>query len=794
MVAPLLRLAFAVILAVSGAVRAQTVVSPSLAQVFNSGMVLASVTQPDGKVIIGGSFSHVGAVMRPFLARLNPDGSLDEAWNPAPNANVRALALDGNGNVFVGGDFYIIAGLNRTHVAKVSLATGAAVAMWSANVEPAGLSSTSVHSLLADGAGSLFIGGTFSTVGGVSRNNLAKVSTEGTGPVDPTWNPNASSGVYALALFSSGFLFAGGDFTTIGGQARRSLALLGAFSTGAAEAAWNPDVWGTVRSLAVDSGGVLYVGGDFFQVAGQARRNLARFAPSGVLDPAWAPDPTGEVYAVAVDADRNSYVGGFFSQLSGVTRHGIAKFSSGGAVDGSFVPNTTPFSATVHSIRIAPTGDVHVGGVFYSMGGQSRAGFAMVDRNFGLTVPGMPSVLAAGAVNAIGRDANGRLVVGGSFGLMGDLVTRRTNLARFNADGSLDAAWAPSSARVSALAVEPGGDVYAGAFFGIRKFSGNGAGAHESTWAPNPNGSVDALLLDGSGNLYVGGNFSSISSQPRSGLARIATSGTGAVDNTWNPIIDGQVRALLLDGGNLYVGGLFSNVNLQSRNNLAKLSTTSGAALDSMWDPNPDFFVWTLASDGASLYVGGSFWEMGGQSRRCLAKVALGGNGALDTAWAPITTTDCIVASLALDGNGSVYPAGAYFSIGGQSRRHVAKVSTTGTGVADPSWNAQVTLGPWTIFMPVLFAVGLDGAGRVALGGQFIGLAGQSQVGFGLISATAGVPAITSADTSTFTVLSFNSFTVAATGTPAPTLSLSGSLPSGVGFEPSTGVLSGTPA
>ena len=54
-------------------------------------------------------------------------------------------------------------------------------------------------------------------------------------------------------------------------------------------------------------------------------------------------------------------------------------------------------------------------------------------------------------------------------------------------------------------------------------------------------------------------------------------------------------------------------------------------------------------------------------------------------------------------------------------------------------------------------------------------------------------PAITSATSTTFVVGSAGSFTVAATGFPAPTLSATGSLPGGVTFNSATGVLSGTP-
>ena len=55
-------------------------------------------------------------------------------------------------------------------------------------------------------------------------------------------------------------------------------------------------------------------------------------------------------------------------------------------------------------------------------------------------------------------------------------------------------------------------------------------------------------------------------------------------------------------------------------------------------------------------------------------------------------------------------------------------------------------------------------------------------------------PAITSANSTTFAVGTAGSFTVTATGVPTPTLSESGTLPSGVTFNTTTGVLSGTPA
>ncbi|NMQ20925.1 hypothetical protein E4P82_18055 [Candidatus Competibacter phosphatis] len=69
--------------------------------------------QSDGKLIIGGAFDIVDGVPRRNIARLNADGSLDATWNPGVNNVVNALAVDGSNNVYVGGQFTTLGGVGR---------------------------------------------------------------------------------------------------------------------------------------------------------------------------------------------------------------------------------------------------------------------------------------------------------------------------------------------------------------------------------------------------------------------------------------------------------------------------------------------------------------------------------------------------------------------------------------------------------------------------------------------------------------------------------------------------------
>jgi uncharacterized delta-60 repeat protein len=97
----------------------------SLDSSFNPGTgtfgVLSVTLQPDGKVLIGGSFTSFSGTPRNRIARLNANGSLDFSFNPGTgaNGNVSSIALQPDGNILIGGDFTIVNGVLRPHVARL---------------------------------------------------------------------------------------------------------------------------------------------------------------------------------------------------------------------------------------------------------------------------------------------------------------------------------------------------------------------------------------------------------------------------------------------------------------------------------------------------------------------------------------------------------------------------------------------------------------------------------------------------------------------------------------------------
>jgi hypothetical protein len=77
--------------------------------------------QNDGKVVIGGGFSHVNGTNRVGVARLNTDGSLDLAFNPGTGAdNVDCVASQPDGRTLIGGEFTRFNGTNISGIVRLN--------------------------------------------------------------------------------------------------------------------------------------------------------------------------------------------------------------------------------------------------------------------------------------------------------------------------------------------------------------------------------------------------------------------------------------------------------------------------------------------------------------------------------------------------------------------------------------------------------------------------------------------------------------------------------------------------
>ena len=180
-----------------------------------------------------------------------------------------------------------------------------------------------------------------------------------------------TAAVYALAV-SGGTVYAGGDFTSIGGQPRNYIAALDAAS--GAATSWNPNANGPVFVLAL-SGATFYAGGEFTSIGGQTR---GTGSPRWMQPPAPPPPgtraPNGCVFALAVSGG-TVYAGGYFNSIGGQPRNSIAALDAASGAATAWNPNA---NGDVHALAVSG-GTVYAGGQFTSIGGQPRNRIAALD-------------------------------------------------------------------------------------------------------------------------------------------------------------------------------------------------------------------------------------------------------------------------------------------------------------------------------------------------------------------------------------------------------------------------------
>jgi len=290
-------------------------------------------------------------------------------------------------------------------------------------------------------------------------------------------------------------------------------------------------------------------------------------------------------------------------------------------------------------------------------------------------------------VYAIGRQSDGRIIIGGTFNFVNGV--RRNHIARLYPDGSLDMAWNPDADQAVYAVLVTSTNILIGGFFTnvsgaarskIAKLDYYTGHALPGVWTQKVNAAVYALSLSGL-DVYVGGAFTNIGSYARSRIARFSFDGNvfAAFTNGAN----GTVRALLYSGGSHYAAGDFSTFAGVARHYITEFHYFAGS-VPGVWDPSANFPVYALTGDGSYVYAGGMFTSIGGRSRNGVAKIDKIGAGVVDAAWDPGFDTPTQVKALYNDLN-NVYIGGSITKSGHSEYVYFAKVDKQ-YGAEDANW------------------------------------------------------------------------------------------------------------
>lgn len=247
-------------------------------------------------------------------------------------------------------------------------------------------------------------------------------------------------------------------------------------------------------------------------------------------------------------------------------------------------------------------------------------------------------------------------------------------------------------------------------------------------WNPDANDTVYALLLDANTNrLYAGGDFTTIGGLAQGRVAALNAS-TGAVLG-WGITANLEVYAFALDtvSDTLYLGGRFTLLGGQTRNRIASINATTGVV--NAWNPNANGTINAILLSGTNVYVGGGFNLIGAGGQLTRNNIAaLNNSTGVPTTWNP--NANNIVNALAISGT-TVYAGGRFGTIGGQTRNAIAGLNTTVPGNAT-SWNPNGGFGR------EVNEIRVDGS-TVYASGNFMSIGGQLRNGIAALNATSGL-------------------------------------------------------
>lgn len=666
-------------------------------------------------IYVGGAFVTAGDKIANYIAKYDTVTGNWSSLGSGTNGTVLSVIAHGT-DIYIGGGFTSAGGIPALNIAKYDTLTGT----WSALGD--GVFGQAVYSMLVFGD-ELYVGGNFTVAGPIASSHLARwnLTTNTWSSVGNVSTATFNPGVRAMAIHGD-ILYIGGGFSSVGGVAAANIAKWDG-------TLWSPLMAGSVNGLvdtvfALESDGAnLFAGGRFFGTVARWDGSAFTFLNSpatintlkmingslyagGVAGfvgrwdgSAWQPLGSGIVtgttgaHTFGVVGD-DLYVGGRLREAGGIPVARVARWNLTTNQWSSLSPGNGLAGFFPSEVVAASGTDVYVGGAFLGAGDSQAAMITRFDtRTNSHSSLGAAANLAVRAIRPSGTD----IYVGGEFTTIGGIAASR--IAKYD---TVTGTWSSlgsgiiggSVPSVNSIAVKDG-FVYVGGLFG----SAGGVAASNvaryeiatGTWSALGSGTnFTVFALESSGDdILVGGQFSTAGGISSQGIARFSTS-----SNTWSGIGGGvhgsnPVVYTIAVGpaGDIFIGGSFDTAGIESVSNIARWDGLSWSSPGGGVSTTSSV-VRSIVFKSGRLYATGFFDTAGGQPTKGIAVWDGVGWSSLGSGFGG-DQQPRFATSLAVSGD-SLYFAGDFISAGGKPSQWIARYRdsvATWTGAADDVWN-----------------------------------------------------------------------------------------------------------
>lgn len=712
-----------------------------ISQVYGSvsgfgGDVKTTLIQPDGKILVGGSFLTFQNNIQNALIRLNADGSKDNSFNIGSgfDGSVSCILLQNDGKILVAGDFRYFQGKFQSGIVRLntdgskdssfSIGNGFLKNYFEDNC---------IKAMVLQSDGKIVLGGGFTSYQDKSQDFLIRLNSDGT--KDNSFivqNPNIV--VNAIGLQSDGKLIIGGQY--IKNKTQQQDRLIRLNIDGTKDATFNiiNTFNNNVNVINVLSDDQILVGGTFGGY-------LARLRSNGTKDDLFSSQVsfsynmhpyTCNITTIKLQSDEKILVGGVFNSY-------LVRLNSNGANDKTFKIGDKFDFSDVKSIAVQNDGQIIAGGGFSKFEGNPQNGLIRLNTDGTKDLSLKLGYGLDGEVECLLRQSDGKIVVGGDFTSYEESSQKK--LIRFNADGTKDknfdigkgfttSSTSGSNCRVLAITSQSDGKLLLGGTFGsyqgkeypaLIRLNANGtpdssfntgSGLYAGDRYPNYL-TVHSIKVQPDGKVLVGGYFSRYQSTLCSNLIRLNSN--GSVDTTFKvgTGFDARVyNVVLLPNGKILVAGDFTKYQGKDAKYLVRLN--ADGSIDNSFQLTTEFSIsavqtLTVQDDGKIVVAISS---PGGSSGNLFR---INEDGSRDTSFGNLIILGHRIYSIVLQKDKKII-------VGGYFQYNLARYNSDGT--PDKSFY----VGPsFKTNAPSVNAVVLDPDGQIYVGGLFLSYQGDNR-------------------------------------------------------------------
>jgi uncharacterized delta-60 repeat protein len=604
----------------------------TLDSTFNIGVGTNSVInsiayQSDGKIIICGDFTTYNGLQANHITRLNSDGTIDSSFislgTSGPNAIINSVYLQLNGKILIGGYFHYYDGIASRGIVRIN-SDGSVDTTFHVGTGIVG----GINSIELQTDNKIIIVGSFNNYNGTSSNNIIRLNSNGN--IDNTFNigTGTNSSIKFVKFQSDGkILFGGPSVSTYNGTYCNGLVRINPGGTIDLSLSIFTGTFGIgLEDIQILSDGKMLIAGVINVFDSGIVGGITRINTNGTHDVSFnrMPGANNSVLISNIQNDGKILIGGNFTTYNGVPRKSIARLNIDGTLDSVFNTLNSSRSNIVNAIEFQSTNKIILGGQFgYTIGNKYFPNLVRLNTN-GIVDTSFSSGTGPNAwVNCMVKQIDEKIIIGGNFTTYNGIS--RSKIARINSNGSLDLSFNPglgANGEILSISLQPDGKIIIGGYF--TSYNGiicsnlariNADGSIDATFNLGTNllGYVHSISLQFDGKIIVGGDFTSYVDVNDFGSYNnylIRLNSDGSLDSIFTEIGVGYIvyKTKIQSDGKILIGGDFLNINNTTVGRIARINMDGSldATFNNSSGSNEVIYSMSLQPDG-KIIIGGAF-------------------------------------------------------------------------------------------------------------------------------------------------------------------------------------------